>query len=195
MQEMARLLLETDSSDVSAQSTPPFELRAQTAIDTLRVITLGDTWQLQSVIDALEPVASRAAETADLEEGEARGRMRLQALYRKILADSYSVKDLTTQWGISRQRLAQLRDEGRLFAIRIPFHRSLLYPRWQFGADLRPRPIMPNLIQEAKSSGLDAIDFHQVMTNPASGAGVSLVRMLDRGEEQLVLGAIRAADA
>jgi hypothetical protein len=194
MHEVATLLLAADSPDPSRRPAS-FELRAQTALDTLRAIALGDSGQLQAVIYALEPVASHDPDTVDLEEAEARGRLRLQALYQKIIADSYSVKELTAQWRVSRQRLAQLREEDRLFAVSVPFHKGLLYPRWQLGADLRPRPIMPNLIQQAKRSGLDAIDFHQLMTNPASGNGTSPVEMLDRGEEQLVLGIIRATEA
>jgi len=194
MQQIASLLLDADSPGPTTRPAS-LELRGQTMLDTLHVIARGDTRQLESLIDTLEPNASRKPDTVDLQEAEARGRLRLQALYQKIIADSYSVKDLTAQWRVSRQRLAQLRAEDRLFAVSVPFHKGLLYPRWQFGADLRPRPIMTNLIQQAKRSGLDAIDFHQLMTNPASGNGTSPVEMLDRGEEQLVLGMIRATDA
>ena len=193
MQQIAELLIQSTYLQAAGEAAT-FEQRAQTAVDTLRVIALGDSRQLQSVIEALEPMTPEDPETVDLEEAEARGRLRLQALYRKIVTDSYSVSDLRAEWGITRQRLAQLRQEDRLFAISVPFHRGMLYPRWQFGADQRPRPIMPNLIKEAKSVGLDAIGFHQLMTNPASGAGASPVQMLDYGQEALVLGIIRASD-
>lgn len=193
MQQIADLLIQSTYQQ-AAGNTTNFEQRAQTAVDTLRVIALGDSRQLQSVIDALEPMTPEDPDAVDLEEAEARGRLRLQALYRKIVTDSYSVADIKAEWGITRQRLAQLRQEDRLFAISVPFHRGMLYPRWQFGADQRPRPIMPNLINEAKSVALDAISFHQLMTNPASGAGASPVQMLDHGQEELVLGIIRASD-
>jgi hypothetical protein len=192
MQQIADLLIQSTHLQTAGEAAT-FEQRAQTAVDTLRVIALGDSRQLQSVIEALEPITPEDPGTVDLEEAEARGRLRLQALYRKIVTDSYSVADLRAEWGITRQRLAQLRQEDRLFAISVPFHRGMLYPRWQFGVDQRPRPIMPNLIKQAKSVGLDAIGFHQLMTNPASGSGTSLVQMLNYGQEELVIGIIRAS--
>ncbi len=178
----------------AARTAALVRLRAQTVRDVAEVISRGDTHQLESVMAALERHDPADAEDTGAEV-EVKGRLRLQALYQRIFADSYSVKDLTAQWGVSRQRLAQLRGEDRLFAVSVPFQRSRLYPRWQFGEDLRPRPLMPNLIQEAKQSGLDAIDFHQLMTNPASGAGTTPVELLDQGEEQKVLDIIRATHA
>jgi hypothetical protein len=192
LRQIAELLSEPTSEKTVSQ--PAFEVRAQIAVDTLRVITLGGSRQLQSLIEALEPVTPEDPEVIDKAEAEARGRLRLQALYQKIVADSYTVADLREQWNISRQRLAQLRGEDRLFAVSVPYHRGFLYPRWQFGADQRPRPIMANLIQEAKRAGLDAIDFHQLMNNSASGAGIPPVEMLDHGQEELVLGIIRATE-
>jgi hypothetical protein len=194
LQQLAALLIGAGAS-TSADTATLVRLRAQTVRDVAEVISRGDTRQLESVMAALERSDPADPEDTGRREAEARGRLRLQALYQRILADSYSVKDLTAQWGISRQRLAQLRGEDRLFAVSVPFQRSRLYPRWQFGDDLRPRPLMPNLIQEAKHSGLDAIDFHQLMTNPASGAGTTPVELLDQGEEQKVLDIIRATDA
>lgn len=192
MQQIAELL--SQPGHQSAVSEAAFQQRAQIAVDTFRVITRGTSRQLQSVIEALEPVTPDDPDTVDTDEAERRGRIRLQALYGKIVADSYSVADLRAMWGISRQRLGQLRREERLFAITVPFQRGMLYPRWQFGPDERPRPIMPNLIKEAKAAGLDAIGFHQLMSNPSSGNGTSPVQMLDYGQEELVLGIIRAAD-
>jgi hypothetical protein len=192
MEQIGHILVQSTQLP-DAGETATFEQRVQTAVDTLRVITLGDSRRVQTVIDALEPLPPEDAENVDLQEAEARGRLRLQALYRKIVTDSYSVADLRAEWGITRQRLAQLRQADRLFAVSIPFHRSMLYPRWQFEASHRPRPIMPNLIKEARSAGLDAIGFHQLMSNPASGSGTSPVQMLDLGQEELVLGIIRAS--
>jgi hypothetical protein len=193
LQDLAAALVGAGAVD-AVQTAAMVRLRAQTLRDLAEVISHGDTDRLEIMMAALQQADAPDTESARA-DAEARNRLRLRALYEGILADSYTVKDLTAQWGISRQRLAQLRDEERLFAVTVPFQRSRLYPRWQFGEDLRPRPVMPNLIQQAKRSGLDAIDFHQLMTNSASGAGVSPVALLDRGEEQKVLDIIRAADA
>ncbi len=193
MKQIAELLSQPDSRQ--AESAAAFQQRAQAAVDAFRVIALGNGRQVQSVLDALEQAAPEDADAADLGEAEARGRLRLHALYNKIVDDSYSVAELGETWRISRQRLAQLRNEDRLFAINVPYQRGMLYPHWQFGPDQRPRPIMSNLIKEAKDSGLDAIGFHQLMTSPASGDRVAPVQMLDEGQEELVLGIVRASDA
>jgi hypothetical protein len=170
------------------------EARTQAAVDTFRLFTFSDAHRLQRVIDALDPDGSEGAEAISVEEAEVRGRLRLQALYQKIVGESLSVAELA-KWRLSRQRLKQLRDEDHLFAISVPYHRSMLYPAWQFDSRNRPRESMPGLIAAARESGIDPIGLHQTMTNPAAGGGVPLTAWLDQGRGEDVVEVIRAIDA
>jgi len=173
-------------------SNDQLEEQAQAAVDTFEVLLGGDSRQLEALIDGLEPRLKGDPTKVNLDEARARGRLRLQALYRKIMQDSVTVADLR-EWGLSRQRVGQLRDEERLFAIKIPHHRELFHPRWQFTADHSLRPMMPTLLRAAKDVRLDAIGFHQLMTGKREG-GRSGVELLDAGREDLALSLITASD-
>jgi hypothetical protein len=174
----------------AAVSNKELEAQAQTAVDAFRVLVLGNASQLRSLVDALDPSVEDEIEN---EEAEARGRLRLQAMYREIIAESYSVAELS-KWRLSRQRLKQLRDADKLFALEVPYFKGLLYPRWQFEPSMKPRQLMSVLIQTARESGLDAIGFHRVMTNPAAGGGTKPADLLEEGKVELVLGILKAAD-
>ncbi|MEN3281507.1 MAG: hypothetical protein V7607_2647 [Solirubrobacteraceae bacterium] len=173
-------------------SDAQLEDHAQAAIDTFEVLLGGNGRQLKAVIDALEPPHENDPSKINVDEARARARLRLQAMYRKIMEESLTVADLR-DWGLSRQRVGQLRDEQRLFAIKVPYHRELFHPTWQFTAEHRPRPIMPTLLRAAKDARLDAIGFHQLMTGRREG-GRTGVQLLDAGREDLVLSLIGSSD-
>lgn len=169
--------------------------RSQLAVDTLDLVFVHpDPERLDQVADALEPVEVDEPVEVGRHEAEARARLRLDALYQRIIRDSYSVADLRSR--VSRQRLKQLRDRDRLFAIDVPFFKGKLYPRWQFGlATGKPRAIMPELIKAGREAGMDAISFHQTMLSPAAGGGdLTPVDLLDAGEEEAVLRILQAGD-
>lgn len=176
-------------------SGPQLCERSRLAVDTLElVVTHPDPERLDQVADALEPVEVDDAVEVGRDEVEARARLRLQALYQRIIRDSYSVAELRQR--VSRQRLKQLRDQDRLFAIDVPFFKGKLYPRWQFEMETgKPRAIMPELIAAGRDAGMDAIAFHQTMLSPAAGGGeLTPVDLLDAGEEEAVLRILHAGD-
>ncbi len=177
-------------ADVSAAE---LENHAQAAVDVFRVIVEGDSESLQSLLDSLKPVDTADPETINDAEAEARGRLRLRALYRKLIQDSYTVANLTEEGELSRQRIQQLREADKLFAVKVPFQRSFLYPVWQFEpGSPKPRQVMPLLVKAAREADLDPIAFHQLMSNPEAGGGQAPCEMLDEGREDLVLGIIAA---
>jgi len=193
IEQMLDLLIEAAAEeDVSGRQ---LRERGRLALDTLDLVVVHpDPARLDLVADALEAVEVDNAVDVGREEAEARARLRLHALYQRIIRDSYSVADLRAR--VSRQRLKQLRDQDRLFAIEIPFFKGMLYPRWQFELGTgKPRAIMPELVAAARGAGLDAIGFHQTMLSPAAGGGdLTPVDLLDEGEEEAVLRILRAAN-
>jgi hypothetical protein len=177
------------------ESTPAqIEERATIAADIYRLLFNADSAQIDALLRALEPAqADPSAERPDMLQAEARARLRMKAIYQKVLAESLTVAQLRDQYKLSRQRLKQLRDEDRLFAIDIPYQRGLVYPAWQLDSAGRPLPVMQTLIRAARGAGLDALGFHLLITGPREGARSGL-RLLHDGREDLVLALIRAAD-
>jgi hypothetical protein len=169
--------------------------RAQLAIDTFDVVLSGDIPQLEPVIVALGPgdASERKAddENGEIERARARARIRMQAIFRKILSESLTISELKPYK--SRQRLQQLRDADRLFAIKTPYERGLVYPSWQFDDTYDPLAVMPALIHTAKEVGLSPLGFHQIMTGRRVG-GKTGVELLGEGHENLALSLIRASD-
>ena len=177
--------------DLSAKQ---LEEQGRVAIDALRLLVEGGPERLEALIAALETSGGESGESSD-EDSEARARMRLHALHRRIVQDSYSVAELAEQMRLSRQRLKQLRDQDRLFAIEVPFHRGWFYPRWQFEiASGKPWAELPELIATARSAGLDAAGFHLLMSNPTAGDGISPLALLEAGDKEAVLQILRGAN-
>ena len=136
--------------------------------------------------------AETDAEAIDLEALEASGRLQVLSLYRAVEEESLSVA-LLEEAGIQRQRLKQLRDQDRLLGIQLPFRRSFLYPRWQFGDDLRPKMFLPEVLRVAREAGLDALGVHRVMTNPSAAGGTTPLELCEQGRVELAMNALRGA--
>ena len=193
LSDIAAMLLA--AAHEKAVTNKALEEKAQAAIDTMTLVVSGGNGSLETLIDALEAPAVEGYVDIDDSEAEARARLRLHALYQRVIRDSFTVEQLRSALGISRQRLKQLRDDDRLFAINVPFQRSLLYPRWQFEpVSGRPREEMAELIAAAREGGLDGVGFHMLMNNPAAGGGLSPLDLLENGQLAEVRSILRAAD-
>lgn len=186
---IGRLVHDAYASDVTDMQLSE---RTQLAIDAFNVVLSGNRRELESVIDALEVGEPDPNEDIDAEQARARARIRMQAVFRKVLSESLTLSDLKPYYK-SRQRLQQLRVEDRVFALKIPCERGLVYPAWQFDNTYEPLPVMPELIRTAKDASLTPLALHQVMTGRRAG-GKSGVELLAEGREDLVLGLIHATD-
>lgn len=151
-------------------------------------------------ITALEGKLRRDERDAEsLEELEVRNRLRVFARYREVEERSLPGSGLQEQLGVSRQRLGQLRKEKKLLGVRLPIHREVHYPLWQFGEDGRPLGSLPRLIGAAEEAGMGALALDALMTNRAAvdaGEGkapADLLRSGDPEAEEYILGAVRAA--
>jgi hypothetical protein len=181
--------LERDS-----RTSTQIQERATVAAELFDLLLRGSADEVESLIDALKPLPSAEGDNEiDLQAAEDRARLRMKAIFFRAIEDSFTVAQLRDELELSRQRVKQLRDEDRLFAIDVPYERSLLYPRWQFDSSGRPRAQMPALIRAARDSGLDALGFHLLMTGRRDEEP-SGVQMLRDGDEDRVLALVRAAD-
>lgn len=134
-----------------------------------------------------------------LDELEARNKLRVFVRYRQIEERSLPGSELQERLGVSRQRLGQLRKENKLLGVRLPIHREIYYPLWQFGEDGRPLGALPRLIEAAEEAGVGELALDALITNPAAvdaGDGktpADLLRSADPEAEEYVLGVVRAA--
>ena len=124
---------------------------------------------------------------------EVRNLLRVMAGWRELEERSLPGPVVQAAWRTTRQRLRQLRREGRLLGIAVPLRRELYYPAWQFAPDGAPLPSLPRLLAAAAEAGLDPVSLDALMTNPAAGDGVAPAERLRRGEEEPVLALVRAA--
>lgn len=170
------------------------EERAELAIDLLQTLLRASRQELDALILALRPnLAADDGDDFDMRAAESRARLLMKAMYMRVRDESLTVAQIRDELKLSRQRLKQLRDEDRLFAVDIPYQKGLVYPAWQFDASGRPRAAMQPLIRAAREAGLDALGFHLLMTGKREG-GPTGVELLDAGREELALGLVRAAD-
>ena len=151
-------------------------------------------------ISALGENLRRSEQPTDsLEELEARNKLRVFARYREIEERSLSGSALQGQLGVSRQRLGQIRKEKKLLGVRLPVHREVHYPLWQFGEDGRSLGALPRLIEAAEEAGMGALTLDALVTNPAAvdardgRTPGDLLRSGDPEAEEYVLGVVRAS--
>lgn len=135
------------------------------------------------------------ADGATLAELELRNLLRVFAGWRRLEERSLSGPQLQRQTGLTRQRLQQLRAEGKLLGLRVPLRRELYYPAWQFAADGAPLPALPRLLAVADEARLDPAALDALMTNPRASEGPVPAELLRRGAEGEVFALVRAAAA
>jgi hypothetical protein len=167
--------------------------RAQLAAELFDVLLCGTASQVNALIDAIQSAGGQIDTEGDLIAVEEHARFRMKATYLTVMEESFTVAQLREWLRLSRQRVKQLRDEDRLFAIKAPYERSLLYPRWQFDVDGRPRHEMPGLIAAARAANLDALGFHLLMTG-SRGDEPSGVQMLREGRPDVAFALVNSAD-
>ena len=52
--------------------------------------------------------------------------------------------------------------------MRVPIHREVHYPLWQFDEEGRPLGSLPRLIEASEGAGMGALALDALMTNPAA---------------------------
>lgn len=145
--------------------------------------------------DALAELLDRPVATgeADDEALDDWGRLRVLTMYEQVRGDVHTVGWLE-EHGVSRQRVNQWRQAGRLYGIKgIPGVRGFAYPAWQFGDTLHPRDFMPMLTAAAEDGRIDPLALHLFMTNPAAGNGQTPLQLIERGQAGLVGRLVRSA--
>lgn len=150
-----------------------------------RVLLRGSSEDLVALERSLRSGQEQDKVYPESEELEMRNRLRVFARYRGIQERSLPGSELQERLGVSRQRLGQLRKEKRLLGIKLPVHREVHYPLWQFDGDGRPLEEMRRLVDAARRAGLGAVALDALMTNPEAvdAAGATAAELLRSGDE------------
>lgn len=177
------------------------EALAGTISRITRVLLDGSSADIIALEGKLRRDRENERDPDSLDELEVRNKLRVFARYRGIEERSLSGSGLQERLGVSRQRLGQLRKEKKLLGLRLPIHREVYYPLWQFGEDGRPLEVLPQLVEASEEAGMGALALDALMTNPGAvdevvGDGVTAAELLRSGDpeaEEYVLGLVRAA--
>lgn len=170
------------------------EALSETFSGVARVLLRGSPEEILSLEKRLrEAPDDEGREQEELAELEARNRLRVFARYREVERRSFPGSVLQGRLGVSRQRLGQLRVEKKLLGLRLPIHREVYYPAWQFDEEGGPLEAMPRLIAAAEDSGLGALALDALMTN--SGAVDAEVGQVAAGQEGTTPAGLLHSDA
>jgi len=117
----------------------------------------------------------------------AKNRARLHVLSGRLHEESVRGSELRARLGLSRQRLGQLRDQGKLVGVQPPLRTEHWYPEWQFDVFGNVRAIVPELVRAARDARLSPLALHLLLTNPDAGIdGRALVELLDERPSEVV---------
>jgi len=112
----------------------------------------------------------------------------------KLTEESLSGSWLSTRLGVGTQRIDAMRRAGELLGVRRAGGYDYLYPAWQFAADGKPLPVIPQLLKAARGAGLSDERLYQVL---AARTGISgrdrLVDALRDGRDEYVLSVVRGS--
>jgi hypothetical protein len=116
-----------------------------------------------------------------------KNRARLNVLSGRLQSESVRGSELRERLGVSRQRLGQLREQGRILGLQPPLRTEHWYPEWQFDRSGNVRPVVAELISAARAAQLSPLSLHLLVTNPEAGiGGRALVELLDERPDEVV---------
>ena len=115
--------------------------------------------------------------------------------WRQAIRESFSTRELEEKFGVSRQRLEQLRKQRKLFGLQPPFERGFFYPAWQFDEDGRARDLVPSLLEAAEDARIDPLSLHRLMVSDSATPRGPLLLALKEGEDEYVINVVRSSGA
>jgi hypothetical protein len=112
----------------------------------------------------------------------------------RLASESLSGSWLSTRLGIGTQRLDAMRRGGELLGVRRPGGHDYLYPSWQFAADGKPLPVIPELIREARGRGMSDERLYEVLAARTGIRGEErLTDALRQGRDAYVISVVRSS--
>ncbi len=120
---------------------------------------------LNEVLDAGEPhLAVEDLLHAEEQKSRAENRLELILAAARIRNECYGPAQVQEILGVSRERLRQLREKGRLVGITGGERKGTLYPYWQFDPEGRTFDGVGEIYSAAKKAGMTERQLHFFMT-------------------------------
>jgi hypothetical protein len=112
----------------------------------------------------------------------------------RLAQESLSGSWLSSRLGVGTQRLDAMRRAGELLGVRRPGGHDYLYPSWQFAADGKPLPVIPELVKAARAAGMSDERLYEVLSSRTGISGDErLVDALRQGRDAYVLSVVRTS--
>ena len=153
--------------------------------------------ELVRMRDALSHLPSLAEERNSrdaLLAARARNAIRVLEDRARLREECVPAKSVAEGLGVSRQRLHQLRRQGRLLAVLPRSRRGSLYPAWQFTEEGEIINGLERVIRAAREASIDEETLHFFMVEPSERLeGETPVNLLARGQVDRVVEVLNSA--
>ncbi len=151
------------------------------------IATSGTRKQLSALEAALENVRDEARSQdarakEDVHVLRAQNALRVLVDRVRLGEECYRTTEVEEMLGVSRERLRQLREGGKLVGVAEDGRHTTLYPYWQFGEEGLLKGL-EEIVAAARDAGMDPETLHFFMTEPNERLGGRAPAELLRGGE------------
>jgi DNA-binding protein HU-beta len=150
--------------------------------------------RMRDALDHLPSLAEERNSRDALLAARARNTMRVLEDRARLREECVPAKSVAGGLGVSRQRLHQLRRQGRLLAVLPRGRRESLYPAWQFTEEGEIVEGLERVIRAAREADIDEETLHFFMVEPNDRLeGEPPADLLARGEVDRVVEVLNSA--
>jgi DNA-binding protein HU-beta len=155
---------------------------------------LPELTRMRNALNHLPSLAEERNSRNALLAARARNAIRVLEDRARLREECVPAKSVAEGLGVSRQRLHQLRRQGRLLAILSRGRRESLYPAWQFTEEGEIVEGLEQIIQAAREADIDEETLHFFMVEPNDRlGGETPADLLARGEVDRVVEVLSSA--
>jgi uncharacterized protein (DUF2384 family) len=125
-------------------------------------------WVFSAFLDALPPPQKEDDPAIAVHAARAQNAVRILARRERLQNESRSSTEVQQSFGLTRERLRQLRNQGKLLAIVRGERRPSRYPDWQFTPDPKRTTVegLEDILEAAAGAGIGPETLHFFMTAP-----------------------------
>jgi Protein of unknown function (DUF2384) len=146
-----------------------------------------------AILDALPTPPTERDPSIAVHIARVRNTARILARRERLQSESRSGKEVGQALGITRERLRQLRNQGKLSAIVRGARRPSRYPDWQFTPEGEPVEGLESILAAAAEAGIGPETLHFFMTAPNDRLdGETPADVLQHGEVERVRDVLRS---
>jgi hypothetical protein len=161
--------------------------------DAALELPLSDLAPLRASLEELSVAESGATSRAALTAARARNITRVLEDFARLESESVPGTAVLSGLGVSRQRLHQLRQQGRLVAVRSRARRASRYPAWQFTDRGEIVAGLERVLRAAQEAEMGPETLHFFMTEPSDRLGGNAPGdLLARGEVDRIVEVLRS---